>query len=153
MKPDTDQPPMSKSVVKRLQAQGADQPVVADGCTCSHICPPRHEREIDDEVQCIHADYCPLSDNFAAQPSPTPADEVNRRAWQPIGTHPTHDDDVLLLMPDGDIVIGFWRDDAKAWDNTESGWIRETPARWASLPELPPDFTTDVEGEDQNSVR
>lgn len=41
------------------------------GCTCNHICPPRHEREIDDEVVCVHADYCPLSDNFAAQPLPT----------------------------------------------------------------------------------
>lgn len=31
-------------------------------------------------------------------------------------------------------VIGFWREDAKAWDNFDVGWIQNKVVAWCDLP-------------------
>lgn len=57
--------------------------------------------------------------------------------WQPIETAPKTDDDVMLFLSDGDIVIGYWRDDANAFDS-DAGWVPR-PTHWMPLPSPPID--------------
>lgn len=59
------------------------------------------------------------------------------RKWQPIGTAPKDDNEVLLYSPDGSIVIASWREDANMWD-ADFGWVKTGPTHWMPLPE-PPD--------------
>lgn len=55
------------------------------------------------------------------------------------------DDDVLVTDGEG-CAVGFWREDAKAWDSTDFGWLENrseppcgihTVTHWMSLPPLP----------------
>lgn len=55
------------------------------------------------------------------------------------------DDDVLVTDGEG-CAVGFWREDAKAWDSTDFGWLENrseppcgihTVTHWMPLPEPP----------------
>lgn len=55
------------------------------------------------------------------------------------------DDDVLVTDGEG-CAVGFWREDAKAWDSTDFGWLENrseppcgihTVTHWMPLPPLP----------------
>lgn len=68
------------------------------------------------------------------------------RNWTPAseGKPPLYED---VLVTDGeDYAVGFWRDDAKAWDSCNFGWLEnrqeppcgiKTVTHWVKLPDLP----------------
>ena len=42
--------------------------------------------------------------------------------------------DKELKDSDGNILIGYWRPDANAWDHDEDGWIEADIVEWRNLP-------------------
>jgi hypothetical protein len=55
--------------------------------------------------------------------------------WLPIEQPPDYVDDVLVALSDGDIVIGYWREDAKGFDSYD-GWLNNA-THWMPLPAPP----------------
>lgn len=55
--------------------------------------------------------------------------------WQTIDTAPKDGTEVLLWLGD-DVALGYWREDAQAFDS-EVGWIRPMPTHWMPLPDPP----------------
>lgn len=64
-------------------------------------------------------------------PSPTP--------WQPIDTHPRHEDIVLLRHADGCRTLGWWNPEGEFFQHARGRWVKgewqaETPTHWIPIP-------------------
>lgn len=74
-------------------------------------------------------------------------EELSKPRWIPVAERlpESVDDDVLVTDGEG-YAVGFWREDAKAWDSTDFGWLENrseppcgihTVTHWMPLPPLP----------------
>lgn len=68
--------------------------------------------------------------------------------WVNVKDRLPEDNDEEVLVTDGEYcAVGFWREDAKAWDNVNFGWLENLPegcptgiktvTHWMMLPKLP----------------
>ncbi len=74
------------------------------------------------------------------------ADKADIPTWIPCSERlPSDDNDYLVVDGDGEMAVGYYRDDADAWDNSCFGWLErededEHPTRlgkvvaWMPLP-------------------
>lgn len=101
---------------------------------------------------------CELFNKLATIPAPPEANDFKAQVymiiqsmetsekWTPCSERlPSDDNDYLVVDGDGEMAVGYYRDDADAWDNSCFGWLErddedENPTRlgkvvaWMPLP-------------------
>jgi len=65
--------------------------------------------------------------------------ELTPPRWHPIGTHPRHEDVVLLRMADGCRTLGWWEPSGAYFEHARGRWVdgvwqAETPTHWCPIP-------------------